>query len=89
QKEQVQLFQNTPNPFSGETTIGFYLPQNEDIELLLYDNFGKRIKLLASGKYEKGRYFVKINSKGLSTGSYYYTLKTTSKSFLRKMLVLE
>lgn len=42
--EAFKLFQNEPNPFSNQTTIGFYLPGNSNVELILRDNTGRIIK---------------------------------------------
>lgn len=85
----VQLFQNSPNPFSGKTNIGFYLPQSDDIELSLYDSQGKLIQVLASDRFEKGKHSIEFNSGDLAIGSYYYSLKTGNGSVSRKMVVGE
>jgi|GEM_PF-6082399 len=33
---KIALFQNTPNPFTDETTIAFYLPRDEAVKINLY-----------------------------------------------------
>ncbi|MCF8373132.1 MAG: T9SS type A sorting domain-containing protein [Bacteroidales bacterium] len=85
--KEMQLYQNIPNPFSGKTNIGFYIPQSEDIELNLYDNQGKLIQVLASGRFEKGNHSVEFNSGDLAFGNYYYSLKAGNGTISRKMIV--
>ena len=36
-----ELYQNTPNPFSGETKIGFWLPESMTATLKVMDVTGK------------------------------------------------
>ena len=42
--KQFELFQNKPNPFSGETRISFYLPRAEKVCLRIMDIQGKNNK---------------------------------------------
>lgn len=80
------LYQNQPNPFSGETSIVFDLPQNEEIVLEFTDILGRVTGRyhaeLQKGKHEKtfGRAF--FPTKGL----YYYTLITSKYRKTRILL---
>jgi len=83
------LYQNTPNPFKGETTIGFNLPEAGAATLTIQDVSGKVISVV-DGEYAKGYNEVRINSNDLpNTGVLYYTLKTANDTATRKMIILE
>ncbi len=85
----VQLFQNTPNPFSATTNIGYYLPQSEFIELDLYDQQGKRIQVVAVGMFGKGNHSIELKLEDLGIGTFFYSLKTANGIISRKMVVVE
>ena len=63
-----ELFQNEPNPFNGQTTIGFYLPGNSEVELILRDDTGRILKRLKENR-EEGLNYIQVteleNNKGL------------------------
>ena len=79
----TDLYQNTPNPFKGQTTIGFTLASQEEVKLTLRDVHGKVIKLIES-KYEKGYNSVEINE--IPKGVFYYTLEVEGFSKTMKMI---
>ncbi len=83
----MSLFQNTPNPFQKETSIGFFLPSKESISLNIIDISGKVIKTY-SGTYGIGNHTIKVDIP-LSAGVYYYQLISKSYAATKKMLVLE
>ena len=67
------LEQNTPNPFSSTTTIGYTLPLNYmQAKIVVTDKAGKRVKEInLSGT---GSSSIKLNTVSLSAGSYQYSL---------------
>ena len=83
------LYQNTPNPFKGETVIGFNLPQAGTATLTIQDVSGKLISLV-EGEYAKGYNEVRINSNNLpNTGILYYTLESANDTATKKMIILQ
>ena len=42
-KDVFDLYQNTPNPFRSETTIGFYLPESSEAKFSIYDLTGRTL----------------------------------------------
>jgi hypothetical protein len=90
----TKLYSNYPNPFNPTTTISFSLPKEEDIELTIYNIKGQKVKTLYSGISEEGKHSViwngiDSNGKTVSSGIYFYKLKTESKELTRKMLLLK
>jgi len=84
-----ELFQNTPNPFSGETLIGFTLPEAGAATLKVLDVQGK-VLLEQKGDYVKGANQISINSRSLNaTGVLYYQLESADQVATRKMIVID
>lgn len=53
EREEIQLFQNKPNPFSDETKIEFFLPEATKATLTIHDLLG-RVIWQESGTYREG-----------------------------------
>jgi beta-glucanase (GH16 family) len=84
----IRLEQNHPNPFSGQTTITFSLPTEEQVVLELYDATGRRVRTLADRRFDPGNHAVELGSDGLTPGLYTYRLLTSRGSSTRQMLIL-
>jgi len=87
--KEFELYQNTPNPFSSETVIGFNLKQEGNATLTVHDVSGKILRVV-EGNYAEGYNEVRISSTNLpSTGVLYYTLKTADDTASRKMILMK
>jgi len=83
------LYQNTPNPFKGETVIGFNLPEAGTATLTIQDVSGKVISVV-EGDFAKGYNQVSVNSNNMpNTGVLYYTLASANDTATRKMIILQ
>ncbi|RLC54930.1 MAG: hypothetical protein DRH89_08730 [Candidatus Cloacimonadota bacterium] len=85
---------NFPNPFNPETTLFFSLPNEQEIELNIYNLKGQKVKQLAKGQFHSGNTSVVWNGKDdngkqVSSGLYFYKLKTNEKVISKKMLLLK
>jgi hypothetical protein len=84
-----ELYQNEPNPFIGETVIGFNLPEAGNATITIYDVTGKVIEVL-SDNYAIGYNSVSINRNTISTsGVLYYKLESGDFIATKKMIILE
>lgn len=52
--EEVTLLPNYPNPVVDRTTIRFGLPEAGPVRLTVYDLLGRRVAVLADGRYQAG-----------------------------------
>ena len=83
------LYQNTPNPFKAETTIGFNLPEASTVNLKVYDVAGRVLKSI-NGDFAKGYHEVNINRSELNaTGVLYYQLDTDNNTATKKMILVD
>jgi hypothetical protein len=69
------LEQNVPNPFNSITSIGFNLPSQSEISLVIYNELGQVVRTLVSGTVGAGYHSVPFDASELANGTYYYTLK--------------
>jgi len=83
------LQQNYPNPFNPVTEISYSLPVQTFVQLHVFDILGNKVETLVSNQQQPGHYTVQFHSKGLSSGVYFYQMKTTHFSAVKKMVVLK
>lgn len=84
-----KLYDNYPNPFNPSTTIRFSLPQRSEIELVVYDALGNQIETLLTGDHEAGTYEVDFDATGLSSGIYFYQIRSASFTETRKLVLMK
>lgn len=69
------LLQNYPNPFNPTTTITYYLPQTDEVEVILYDVIGRMVKELFTGIQPGGYHSIQIDGNDLNSGVYFYSVR--------------
>ncbi len=87
--QKFLLDQNYPNPFNPTTTIGFSLPEANFVVLKIYNTSGQEVATLISDDLEAGIYRYTWNASDLSSGIYYYQLRTASSVFTKKLILLK
>ena len=86
-KRKFKLYQNVPNPFAGETSIGFNLPRDMSAVIRVFDATGKLV-VVFDGNYKAGYNAVVFNRESLSlNGIYYYQLTADTYSDSKKMII--
>jgi hypothetical protein len=83
------LEQNYPNPFNPTTKINFSIPVSGNISLKVYDILGNEVASLIDGFKEAGNYSVNLNSSNLSSGIYFYELKSNNFTKRLKMMIMK
>jgi hypothetical protein len=84
-----ELSQNYPNPFNPSTTIRFSLPRNARISLVLYNNLGQQMEVLAEGEYSAGTHDVRVDGSILPSGIYFYELRSEQFTAIKKLVLLK
>ncbi|NQV50313.1 MAG: T9SS type A sorting domain-containing protein [Candidatus Marinimicrobia bacterium] len=92
--KDYKLMQNYPNPFNPSTTITFNLPNNERVNMSVYDMTGKEVATLVNRSMSAGSYDLTwggLDNNGVqvASGMYIYTLKTTSFTESKRMVLLK
>ncbi len=87
--KDYQLYQNTPNPFRGETVIGFDLPSEAAGTLNIMDVSGKIVRSY-NETFQKGYNQITVPASGLpAVGVLYYQLKTEDFTATKKMILID
>jgi glucose/arabinose dehydrogenase len=73
-----------PNPSSGESTLSFYVPDNQFVSVKIFSTSGVLIKDLGSQFYPEGKHFLALETANLPHGFYYIQInKGGSRTLLK------
>ncbi|MBN2092666.1 C10 family peptidase, partial [candidate division KSB1 bacterium] len=86
--EPVILLQNFPNPFNEDTQIHFYLPETQSVEISIYDCQGRLVNRPTDQIFQAGHHQFHFDARLLSSGVYFYQIKTQKFLLARKMILL-
>ncbi len=89
---KFSLGQNYPNPFNPTTRIEYFVPnfvKSTKVLIKLYDILGNEIKTLVNEDKKPGNHFVDFSAGSLSSGVYFYQLKTSEFSLTKKMTIIK
>lgn len=92
--EFYSLAQNYPNPFNPTTTIDYALPEDNHVELVIYNMLGQMVRSLVTENQTAGFYHVQwngLNDMGqqLPTGIYIYAIQSAGFSKTMKMAYIK
>ena len=89
------LHQNYPNPFNPSTSISFALEEDSDVELIIYNVKGAKIRTIFTDHVYANDITSVVwdgndaDGKQVSSGVYFYKLITDTKEYQRKMLLVK
>ena len=86
---QFRLLQNYPNPFNPTTAIAYSLPLQSHVNIDIYNILGRKITTLVDENQPAGYHQVIWNAGNVSSGMYFYRIKTGDFTEARKMLLLK
>jgi len=87
--EEFSLHQNYPNPFNSNTLIGYSVPKQEMIEIMIFDVLGREIIKLVDEVKEAGEYQLEINAEKFTSGIYLYRMVASQFSQTKKMVLIK
>ena len=91
---EFSLEQNYPNPFNPSTIIKYTIPSNvkremSDVILRVFDVLGNEVVTLVNTEQSAGSYEVEFDATGLTSGIYFYKIRSGSFVETRKMILLK
>ena len=89
-----ELKQNYPNPFNPSTTIYMRVPKGESFTLFIYNVLGERVRMLYAGRGNGDTQSIVWDGKNdtgvrVSSGVYFYQIRSNSFSATKKMLLIQ
>jgi hypothetical protein len=87
--KNFSLSQNYPNPFNPTTTIHYSVPKTSFVTIKVYDMLGKEIATLVNQEKSAGNYTVQFNGSNLSSGIYFYRMRSGNFVETKKLLLLK
>ena len=96
---ETVLGQNFPNPFNPETWIPYQLSQASNVTIQIYNVSGQTVRTLNLGHQSTGAYVTNATAaywdgkndtgEAVSSGIYFYSLKTANFTATRRMVILK
>jgi hypothetical protein len=88
---EVSLFKNFPNPFTQQTAIAYHLAEALDVQLKVYDLFGRELTTLVNEYQQAGEYKVsfKMQDDNPPAGIYFCRIIAGGHSEVIKMVCLK
>jgi len=93
--QKLQLRQNYPNPFRGQTTVEYTLPEQTEVKVEVYDILGRQIRTLLDGKTQRaGVHTLQWNAqndmgRSVASGVYLTRLQAGDQTRTIKMVVIK
>ena len=92
--ERYALQPNYPNPFNASTVIKYALPEAAQVQIMIYDLAGRKVKTLVDSHKQAGNHRILWNGtdklgNSLASGVYFYSLQTSEKRITKKMLLIK
>jgi microcystin-dependent protein len=93
---EFRLYQNYPNPFNPTTKIKFTVPdviasavkQSQNVILKVYDILGIEVATLVNQEMPAGEHGVVFDASELSSGIYFYQLRSSDLVLTNKMVLM-
>ncbi|MBK8554111.1 MAG: T9SS type A sorting domain-containing protein [Ignavibacteria bacterium] len=82
-----KLHQNYPNPFNPVTNINFEMPEAGYVTLKIYDSRGSIVNTIFNGKLSQGSYSLSYDASHLSSGIYFYEMRSGKFVMTKKMVI--
>ena len=82
-----------PNPFRGETTLTYSIPEPARVRIDVYDLAGRRVRSLQDGVLDPGRYEVLWDGRGdgaelAAAGIYFVKFRAGGRSMVEKIILI-
>ncbi|MBK8944021.1 MAG: T9SS type A sorting domain-containing protein [Ignavibacteriae bacterium] len=87
--QNFELRQNYPNPFNPVTSITYSIPNDGHVELGIYDILGNEVEIVENGIKPAGSYTFSFDASKLTSGIYFYKIKTNNFISIKKMMLMK
>lgn len=85
---EFSIGQNYPNPFNPVTTIRFTVPIQSHVTIVVYNILGQVVRTLVDDDMAPGNHIVRFDAYDVSSGVYFYVMRSGAFSQTRKLIIL-
>ena len=76
-----------PNPFSNTTTIAYFLEEDTEVTLQVFNTLGERVALLVNENQTSGNHEINFSARDLTPGFYYAALSANGVNQTLKLVI--
>ena len=88
-EKDVALYNSVPNPASNFTEISYYLNNEMDVTLRLFNVIGEEIKLITTGIKSAGYHTSQVDVNQMAPGSYFYQLQFDNSNLTKRLEIIK
>jgi subtilisin family serine protease len=90
----TELYGNYPNPFNPDTRISFYLAEESEVRITIFNIRGQVVRELLNDRMSAGRHEMSWNGtdregRAVGSGVYFYRMESEEFRSTRKMMLLK
>jgi beta-glucosidase len=82
------LYENFPNPFNSSTIIVYQMPKDGRVSIKVYNTLGQEVAILVDEEKPAGKYQVEFNATNLSSGVYFYKMRSGKFTDSKKLTLM-
>ena len=83
------LEQNVPNPFFDSTSVSYRMREAGHVTLRLYDVRGRLMKTMFDQTVGEGEHQITLDSRGLASGVYFYSLESRGQKVWKRAILVK
>ena len=87
--EDFVLEQNFPNPFNSQTNIVIQISKSGKYTLEIFNTLGNLVDRVSYDNLNSGKYSIRYDASALSSGVYYYSIKSEGVNSVKKFILLK
>ena len=87
--DAYKLYQNVPNPFNGTTTVKFYVPENTEVTIGVYNMLGEYVAEVTNDIFNVGKHEVTFDANDLGQGTYFVRMTTEKFTATKNMNIVK
>ena len=84
-----ELYQNVPNPFTGKTSVKFFVPADVEVNISIYNMLGEFVAEVTNEIYQVGEHSVLFEGSELGQGTYFLRMNTESFTRTKHMIIVK
>ncbi|PLX31302.1 MAG: hypothetical protein C0600_06055 [Ignavibacteria bacterium] len=85
--DRVELYEAYPNPFNPSTVLSYYLEEESDVSLRVYNMLGREVGTLVDAQRDAGFHSVEFDGEGLPSGMYMAVLSANGVVEQKKLVL--